>query len=151
VDALEAGNDCHLLAFTEALEQFAAIDIEDAGGRMGVGSNDWQLPTLPRPRRDPDRLQRDGEQARRDLLARCHHGIVFTGVMQRRRFATPFHKPVGGSRHGRDHDGDLMTGVDLTLDMACDVADPLDIGHRGAAEFHDQSSHDDNSNPLCRR
>jgi hypothetical protein len=69
--------------------------------------------------------------------------------MQRRRFTTPFHKLVGGPGHGRNHHGDLMTGVDLTLDMARDVADPLDIGHRGAAEFHDQSSHDENSNPLC--
>src|ERR1700719_4204765 len=48
VDTLEAGNDRDLLAFTEALDEFAAIDIEDARGCMSVGSNDWQLPTLPR-------------------------------------------------------------------------------------------------------
>ena len=43
--------------------------------------------------------------------------------------------------HGRNHDGDFMTGVDLALDVTRDVADAVDIGDRSAAEFHDETGH----------
>ena len=39
--------------------------------------------------------------------------------------------------HGRDDHGHLVAGVDLALDVAGDVANALDVGHRRAAEFHD--------------
>jgi hypothetical protein len=48
---------------------------------------------------------------------------------------------VGRARHRRDHDGDVVAGVDLALDVAGDVADALDIGDGGAAEFHDDDGH----------
>ena len=43
--------------------------------------------------------------------------------------------------HGRHHHGDLMAGVDLALDMARHVADAIDIGDRGSAEFHHKPGH----------
>ena len=76
-----------------------------------------------------------------DLLAGGDHGVVFARVVQRRGLAAPGHQLVGRARHGRDHDGDLMAGVDLALDVARDVADAVDIGDRGAAEFHDETGH----------
>ena len=89
----------------------------------------------------PDRLQRDREQARGDLLARGDDGVVFAGIVQRRGIAAPLDQPVGGSRHGRDHHRDLVAGIDLALDVARHVADALDVGDRGAAELHHQASH----------
>ena len=67
--------------------------------------------------------------------------------MQRRGLATPFDQLIGRAGHGRDHDGDLMAGVDLALDVARDVADAVDIGDRRSAEFHHQTGHDFSSQP----
>jgi hypothetical protein len=36
-----------------------------------------------------------------------------------------------------------MAGIDLALDMARDVADAVDIGDGGAAEFHHKAAHDE--------
>jgi hypothetical protein len=35
-----------------------------------------------------------------------------------------------------------MAGIDLALDVARNVADAVDIGDRGSAEFHDETGHD---------
>ena len=56
--------------------------------------------------------------------------------------AAPLDQLVGLARHGRDDDRDLVAGVDLALDVARDVADALDVGHRGSAEFHHEARHD---------
>ena len=56
--------------------------------------------------------------------------------------AAPGDQLVGRAGHGRDHDGDLVAGVDLALDVARHVADAVDVGDRGSAEFHHQASHD---------
>ena len=90
---------------------------------------------------NPDGLQRDGEQAGRDLLARCDDGIVFAGIMKDARITTPLDQPVGGSRHRGNHHGDLVAGIDLALDVARHVVDALDVGDRGSAELHHQASH----------
>ena len=57
------------------------------------------------------------------------------------RLAAPADQLVGLAGHGRDHDGDLVAGVDLALDVARDIADAVDIGDRGSAEFHHQAGH----------
>jgi hypothetical protein len=51
------------------------------------------------------------------------------------------HELIGHARHGRDHDGYIIAGVDLALDVARHVADAVEIGDRRSAEFHHQSSH----------
>ena len=144
VQALEAGDDRDLLAFAEAPDDFGAVDVEDAGRGMRVRGQDRQLPALPGARVDVHVLQRDGEQAGGHLLAGGDHGVVFAGVeyvalLQGRR--APGDQLVGGARHGRDDDGDVVAGVDLALDVARDVADAVDVGDRGAAELHDETGH----------
>ena len=42
----------------------------------------------------------------------------------------------------RDDHGDVMAGIDLALDMVRDVADAVDGGDGGAAEFHHKAAHD---------
>jgi hypothetical protein len=137
MDALEAGNHRHFLALLEALDEFLAVDVEDAGGAMRVAGIDRQLPALPGARADAHLLQRDGEKPGSDLFAGSDHGVVFARVMQRGGLAAPFHELVGGSRHGRYHHRNLMPGVRLPLHMAGDVADVVDVGDGGTAEFHD--------------
>ena len=48
----------------------------------------------------------------------------------------PADQLIGRAGHGRDHDGDLVAGVDLALDPRGDRLDALEVGHRGAAELH---------------
>ena len=55
--------------------------------------------------------------------------------------ARPGDELVGRSGHGRDHDRDLVAGIDLALDVARDVPDALDVGDRRAAELHHQPCH----------
>ena len=91
----------------------------------------------------PMRLQRDREQARGDLFAGGHHGVIFARVMHRRGVAAPFHQFVGLAGHRRHHHGDVVAGIDLALDVTRDVADAVDIGDGRAAEFHHEAAHDD--------
>jgi len=88
-------------------------------------------------------LQHDREQARRHLFAGSDHGIVFARVVHGRGFGAPGHQLVGLAGHRRNDHGDLVPGVHLTLHMACDVADTVDIGDGCAAEFHHEAAHDD--------
>ena len=81
------------------------------------------------------------------LLAGGDHGVVFARVVQRRRVAAPGDQLVGLAGHGRDHDGDLVAGIDLALDVARDVADAVDVGDRRAAEFHHQPGHEASGSP----
>ena len=48
--------------------------------------------------------------------------------MQGGGLATPTYQPIGGARHGRDHNRDLVAGVDLALDVPSHVANVLDVG-----------------------
>ncbi len=102
---------------------------------------DRDLPALPGARLHADRLQHDGEQAGRHLLAGGDDGVVLARVVQGGGLAHPGHQLVGGAGHGGDDDGHLVAGIDLALDVARDVADALDVGDRGAAEFHDDERH----------
>jgi hypothetical protein len=115
---------------------------------VGVIGQDRQLPALPRPRIDADAFEYDGKQARGHLLAGSKDRIIFARVVQDGCLAAPFDEPVGRARHGRDHDGHFMAGVDLALDVLRDVADAVDIGDRRSAEFHDETSHSSYSQPF---
>jgi 2-polyprenyl-6-hydroxyphenyl methylase/3-demethylubiquinone-9 3-methyltransferase len=141
VHALEAGDHRDLLALLEALDQLAAVDVEDARGAVGIAGQDRELPALPGAGVHAHALQHDGEQPGGDLLARGDHRVVFAGVVQGGAVAAPGHQLVGLAGHGRDHDRDLVSGVDLALDVTRDIADALDIGNRGSAELHHQASH----------
>ncbi len=74
--------------------------------------------------------------------------VIFARVVHRGGVAAPFHQLVGLAGHRGNHDGDVMTGIDLALHMARDVADAVDIGDGGAAEFHHEAAHDDRCIPL---
>ena len=90
----------------------------------------------------PCGLQRQREQSGGDLLAGGDHRVVFAGVVQRRGGAAPVDQLIGRAGHGGDHDGDLVAGVDLALDVARHVADAVDVGDRRSAELHHQPGHD---------
>ncbi len=141
VHALEAGDDGDLLVLLEALDQFGAVDVEDARRGVRVVGQDRQLPALPGARIDAHALQHHREQPGGDLLAGRDDGVVFARVMQRRGVAAPGDQLIGHARHGRDDDGDIVAGIDLALDVARDVADAVEIGDRRSAEFHHQPSH----------
>ena len=114
----------------------------DARHAVRVVGDDGDLPALPGARLHAHRLQHDGEQAGRHLLAGGDDGVVLARIVQGRGLAHPGDQLVGGAGHGRDDDGHLVAGIDLALDVARDVADALDVGDRRAAEFHDHERHD---------
>ena len=143
VQALEAGDHRDLAALLEAGDQLAAVDGEDARRAVRVGGDDRKLPALPGAGVDADAFQHDREQPGGDLLAGGDHGVVFAGVVQGGGVAAPAHQLVGLAGHGGDHDGDLVAGVDLALDVLRDIADSVEIGDRGSAEFHHQAGHGD--------
>ena len=136
VQTLKAGEHGHLFSLLETFDQLRAVDVENAGGGMGVGGEDRKLPALPGAGIDAHALEHDSEQSGGDLLARRHDGIVFAGVVQRRRVATPGHELIGGPGHRGDHHRHLVAGVDLAFHVASDIADALDVGDRGPAELH---------------
>ena len=141
MDALEAGDDRNLLQFVEALDQFGAIDVHDAGGGVRIVSEDRQLPALPGPSVDTHVFQHQRQQTGGDLFAGRDNGVVFARVMQRRGIPAPRDQLIGDAGHRRDHDGYIVAGVDLALDVPRDVADAVEIGDRRSAEFHYQTSH----------
>ncbi len=145
MQALEAGDDRDLLALLETPDQFVAVRFENARGAMHIRRQDRQLPSLPGARIDVEVLQRDGEQSGGDLLAGGDDGVIFASVENpaflEGRLA-PGDQLIGDAGHRRNHDGDLMAGVDLALDVARDIADAVDIGDRSSAEFHDETGHE---------
>jgi hypothetical protein len=86
-------------------------------------------------------LQRDGQQAGRDLLARCDNHVIFFRVMQRCRFTAEIDEPVSLASHRGNDDSDLVSGIDFPLHARSDVADALGPRHRRAAEFHHDLGH----------
>ena len=147
LDALEAGDDGHL-ALLEALANLIARNAGDARDAVGVTGLDGDLPALPGARLDAHRLQHDGQQPGRHLLAAGHHRVVLARIVQRGGLAHPGDQLVGGAGHGRDDDRHAVAGIDLALDVARDDADALHIGNRRAAELHYNERHD---NPPCVR
>jgi len=146
LDALEAGDHGHLAAL-EPLAHLLAGDVADARDAVGLVGDDGNLPALPGAGRDAERLQDDRQQPRGHLLAGCHHRVVLARVVQRCGLAHPGDQLVGHARHGGDHHGDLVAGIDLALDVMRHVADALQVSDRGAAELHDKEGHPTRSRP----
>jgi hypothetical protein len=61
--------------------------------------------------------------------------------VQRRGLVDPTDELVGLARHGRNHDGDFVAGIDLAFDVARRLPDAIDIGDRRAAKLHDDACH----------
>ena len=140
--ALEAGDDRDLAVLLEALDQLGAVHVQDARGGMRVVGQNRQLPALPGSRIDAHAFEDNGEQAGGDLLAGGDHRVVLARVMQHGGLPAPFDQLIGHAGHGGDHDGHIVAGVDLALDVARHIADAVEIGDRRSAEFHHQPSHD---------
>jgi hypothetical protein len=144
VDALKPGDDGDFLAFRETPDQCLGIDVEDSRRAVHLGRCDRQLPALPGARIDVEVLEHDREQSGGDLLAGGDNHIIFAGIKNApllKRLLAPRNELIGGAGHRRDHDGHLIAGVDLALDVARDVADAVEIGDRSSAEFHYEASH----------
>ena len=120
LDALKAGDDRHLALSKRASNLAArhAGDARRAVRRVGV---DRDLPALPGARLQTHRLQHDGKQARGHLFTGGDDGIVLAHVMQHGGLAHPGDELVGHAGHGRDHDGDLVAGIDLALHVTRDI------------------------------
>ena len=140
-DALEAG-DHGDLAGLHAPDQLRAVDRLDARLAVrGVGAH-RDLPALPGTGVDAVLLQADRQQAGGHLLAGGDDGVVFPGVVQRRQVGAPLDQLVGHAGHGGDDDGNLVAVLDLALDALGDVADAVEVGDGGAAEFHHDAGHE---------
>ena len=94
------------------------------------------------------RLQTDRQDAARHLLARGHDGVVFARVVERDvrtgdlgHALHPVDQLIGLAGHRRDDHGDLVAGFHLAFDVTRHVADAVQIGNRGAAEFHHDARH----------
>src|SRR5207302_4904146 len=74
--------------------------------------------------------------------------VVFARLVIEADLAAPLDQLIGGAGHGRHHHGDLMARLDLALDVACHVADAVDIGDRASAELHNQATHGDFRRPA---
>jgi hypothetical protein len=106
--------------------------------RVGAGGQDRHLPALPAARRHAQFLQAQRHQPGGHVLARRHHRVVFARVEEGRGALDPADQFVGLAGHGRDDDDDVIAALDLARDLAGRIRDPVQIGHRGAAEFHHQ-------------
>ncbi len=88
-----------------------------------VGGLDRDLPALPGAGLETHLGEYDGQEARRDLLARGDDRVVFGLGVERRGVLAPGHQLVGLAGHRRDDDRDLVAGPHLAGDVAGDVAD----------------------------
>ena len=75
------------------------------------------------------------------LLAGRYDSIVLSRVVNHGGFPAPANEPVRGSGHRRNDDRHLLASPHLSFHVARYIADILDVGHRRAAEFHDQTAH----------
>ena len=53
----------------------------------------------------------------------------------------PLHQLVGGARHGRDHDRDLVAAGDFGFHLARDIPDAVGVADRGTAELENDARH----------
>ena len=113
----------------------------DAGGAVARVGAQRHLPALPAAGRDAHLLQGQRHQAGGDVLARGDHGVVLAGVVEERGLADPADELVGLAGHGGDDDGDVVAALDLALHLGGRVADAVEVGDAGAAEFHHQTGH----------
>src|SRR6516162_2298529 len=139
-DALKARHNGNLTP-SQAISETGDIDMLDARLAMYAVGTEGDLPAQPRARIDPEVLKREREQAGSDLLAGGDNDVIFARVMHEARLARPIDKLVRNSRHCRDDDSHLVSGVDFAPDPLGNVLDAIDIGERGAAEFLNYAIH----------
>ena len=108
---------------------------------MRVVGQNRDLPSLPGPGWNADRLQHDGQQASGYLFARSYDGVIFACVVEHVGFAHPAHELIGCTSHRRNDNSHLVTGIDLAFDMARNVANALHVRDGRTAEFHYQDCH----------
>jgi 2-polyprenyl-6-hydroxyphenyl methylase/3-demethylubiquinone-9 3-methyltransferase len=139
-DALKPGHHGNL-ALPHALDQLIALDALDPRlAVLAIGLH-RDLPALPGARVLPQLLQGDGGEAGGDLLAGGNHRVVFPRVEERREGLAIADELVGHPGHGGDDDRHLMALVGLGLHPPRHIPDPVEIGDRGAAEFHHDTRH----------
>ena len=139
-EALKARDHRHLVA-VQALVQLPGLDPLDPGTAVAAVGADRDLPAEPGARGDAAALQRERQQAGRDLLARRGHGVVFPRIVQRCCGPHPGDQPIGGAGHGRDHDRDPVAGIGCRLHAIGDHVDAVEVGQRRAAVFVNDQSH----------
>jgi hypothetical protein len=61
-----------------------------------------------------------------DLLAGGHDGVVFALVVYRVDLLAQVDQAVGLARHGRDHDGNLVAGLDFAFHLGGHVLHTVD-------------------------
>ena len=90
----------------------------------------------------PDLLQGDGQQAGGHLLAGRDDGVVFARVVQRREApGTSATSWLVAPAMAETTTATSLPGVDLALHASGDLADAVEVGDRGAAEFHHDARH----------
>ena len=102
---------------------------------------DRNLPSQPGARVNSKILQGQSHQPGGDLLAGRHDDVVFARIMQPAHLPGPVDELIGGAGHRRNDDRNLIAGIDLALDPASGVPDPLDVGDRGSTEFLNDARH----------
>jgi hypothetical protein len=108
---------------------------------MGFHRIDRHLPAEPAARLAAHRLQRQREQAGRDLFAAGDDHVIFRRIVERVGFAAEVYQPVRLAGHGRNDDGHFMPGGLLLAHDIGHAADALGAGHGRAAEFHHNAGH----------
>ena len=73
----------------------------------------------------PRTMARYWQQPGGDFSPGSDDRIVFAGIVQHGRLSRPLDQLIGHARQAGDHDGHIVAGIDLALDVACHVADAL--------------------------
>jgi hypothetical protein len=94
---------------------------------MRPGSRDRKLPAHPGARRNPNILQGQGQQTGGYLFAAGDDDVIFPSVRQFRRLIAVSHKLIRRPRHGRHHDGYLISRSDLPLYPGGNMGDAFHI------------------------
>ena len=89
----------------------------------------------------PEILQCQRHQSGGYLFAGGNDDVVFAGIVHPAHLAGPIDQLIGRAGHRRDNDRNLVAGIDLLLDPAGGVLDPLDIADRSSAEFLNDARH----------
>ena len=143
VDALETGDHGDLAA-VHGGDQLLRRNLLDPGAAVGAVGEDRHLPAHPRAGAQAHVAQRHGEKAGGHLLAGGHYRVVLVvrglePLRGRAGAVSPGHQLVCLAGHGRYHDSHPLARLDLSGHQPGDAPDALQVGHRGAAEFHHQA------------
>ena len=142
--SLESGHDGNL-AVCHGRDHGAAINVENARGTVRVTCEHRHLPAGPGPSLQPHGLQYDGQQTGSNLFAGRDHRVMFlhvrgnsVGSTAGRCLIDPADQLVGCARHRRHNNRNFMPGGYFTRDMACNIADPFNIGDGRSTKFQYQ-------------